>query len=119
MDESVHPSFHEYTTKFGKNNDDFLDAFWSALDKMSKLGVKASLSSAKDCESHCSGGDLTQAQTYELNKMLRDALATAEDAVIVLQDERRDEIKNLTTQVDLTTWYVPGWGPDGWTGDSW
>ncbi len=119
VDESAHPSYHTYTRKFANSNSYFMDTFFSAMDKMSKLGVRAYLHKPHECKSNCNGGKLTQSQRQYLQNALNQALGEAEEAISIVQENRYKEIKNLTTLVDPITWYVPGWTADGWVGDAW
>ncbi len=113
QDESVHPSFHKFTRKFAEDNDYFLDTFFRALDKMSKLGVRARLSKPLECRINCSGGSLTDSQVRDLRGKLSKALDEAEEAVHEVQLERKEEIKTLTTPVDMASWYMNEWTADG------
>mmetsp|Transcript_23261 Transcript_23261/g.48298 ORF Transcript_23261/g.48298 Transcript_23261/m.48298 type:complete len:505 (-) Transcript_23261:52-1566(-) len=113
QDESVHPSFHKFTRKFAENNDNFLTSFFSALDKMSKLGVRARLSKSRECRSNCSDSRLTDSQVQDLRDKLGEALHKAEEAVHEVQLERKEEVKTLTTPVDMASWYMNEWTADG------
>jgi catalase (peroxidase I) len=100
QDASVHPNFHDHTTVFANNNNYFLDTFFKALDKMSKLGVINVLSNPTPlCAKGCVIFGLDFSQEI-LESDLRFAISTAEKQLELKQESRnQEELKKLTTPV--------------------
>ena len=48
-----HPDFSAFTTSFAGSKIHFLDKFFAALEKMGRMGVKAKLLPATECEDRC------------------------------------------------------------------
>ena len=78
QDEDVHPDFHEFTVQFAENNQHFLNSFFKALDKMSKLGVdEDELQAPKHCPIPCNGNKMIgYISLHEFLKHLGGAFAT-------------------------------------------
>ena len=53
---AAHPDYSIDTQYFAASNEAFLEEFFAALQKMSKLGVMVSLFPATVCENTCGGG---------------------------------------------------------------
>ena len=110
-DSHHYPNYHEDTVKFAESNDVFLQTFFPALDKMSKLGVGFHLQSpGSGCA--CGSGGIsnsnfaTDGSEYEhLVEEIKDigsALALAEEELEAKQYKRRDEISLVTTPLHVT-----------------
>ena len=107
---SYYPNYHEDTVKFAESNDVFLQTFFPALDKMSKLGVDVHLQSpGSGCA--CGSGGIsnsnfaTDGSEYEhLVEEIKDigsALALAEEELEAKQYKRKDEISLVTTPLHV------------------
>ena len=107
---SGYPNYREDTLQFAESNDVFLQTFFPALDKMSKLGVDVHLQSPGSGCGCGSGGTsnsnyATAESEYEhLVEEIKDigsALALAEEELEAKQYKRRDEISLVTTPLHV------------------
>ena len=110
LSHSHYPNYHEDTLRFAVSNDAFLQTFFPALDKMSKLGVDVHLQSPGSGCACGSGGTsnsnfATAESEYEhLVEEIKDigsALALAEEELEAKQYKRRDEISLVTTPLHV------------------
>jgi len=98
----AHPDYSVFTTAFAANNNHFLTTFFEALQKMSRLGVTDPLFSAGPCEPPCPDapdGGITLESTVRLVKDIGNATAWADEAIRKVQEQRKDEINEKTTEV--------------------
>ena len=109
-DSHHYPNYHEDTVRFAESNDVFLQTFFPALDKMSKLGVDVHLQSPGSGCACGSGGTsnsnyATAESEYEhLVEEIKDigsALALAEEELEAKQYKRKDEISLVTTPLHV------------------
>ena len=110
LSHSYYPNYREDTLRFAASNDVFLQTFFPALDKMSKLGVAVRLQSPG---SGCACGSdgisnsnfATDGSEYEhLVEEIKDigsALALAEEELEAKQYKRKDEISLVTTPLHV------------------
>jgi len=107
---SYYPNYREDTLRFADSNDAFLQTFFPALDKMSKLGVDVDLQSPGSGCACGSGGTsnsnfAADGSEYEhLVEEIKDigsALALAEEELEAKQYNRKDEISLVTTPLHV------------------
>lgn len=91
QDKKAYPDFHSFTANFAANNGDFVNKFFAALGKMSKLGVDAKLAAPSAC-TKCDG-DGKGIIPVDLLVTLISAIGTAESEA---EDELR---KKLETEI--------------------
>ena len=107
---SGYPDYSMDTLRFADSNDAFLQTFFPALDKMSKLGVNVRLQSpGSGCA--CGSGGISNSNfaadgsEYEhLVEEIKDigsALALAEEELEAKQYKRKDEISLVTTPLHV------------------
>jgi hypothetical protein len=105
VDTAMHPHFDSFTREFAASNDVFITSFMAALDKMSKLGVTATLESAHPCVAVTppTGGGVgsapVAAPTVGFMGSMGDAIATARNRLDQTLVARQGEINTLTTPV--------------------
>ena len=110
LSHSYYPNYREDTLRFAASNDVFLQTFFPALDKMSKLGVNVHLQSpGSGCA--CGSGGISNSNfaadgsEYEhLVEEIKDigsALALAEEELEAKQYNRKDEISLVTTPLHV------------------
>jgi len=115
LDTNLHPDFSIYSIDFANENDLFIDTFFKALDKMSKLGVNVELFPAStkcDCKMVYSKEQLSNMDDFAYALLSADELldlgagqgqatVLANSATAAIQATRRDEIIKLTTPLNV------------------
>jgi Peroxidase len=115
QDTKVHPHYDSFTQEFAESNTEFINSFMAALDKMSKLGVRAPLSPARLCTlsiarpQRPAPGPPVPAPTSAPTVVIEDfseglllSVTVAEDRLEETLVERQDDIEFLTTEVNAT-----------------
>jgi len=103
---SIHPSFHTFTKEYAESPSLFLNDFFEAFEKMSTLGVTATLSLPFPCPTGACGAALfgRASQTFDFLGFLRNlgqAAAAGQAAVDAKQILREDEIVRATIVVEI------------------
>eukprot|EP00543_Licmophora_paradoxa_P004758 CAMPEP_0202453988 /NCGR_PEP_ID=MMETSP1360-20130828/11830_1 /ASSEMBLY_ACC=CAM_ASM_000848 /TAXON_ID=515479 /ORGANISM="Licmophora paradoxa, Strain CCMP2313" /LENGTH=449 /DNA_ID=CAMNT_0049073199 /DNA_START=285 /DNA_END=1631 /DNA_ORIENTATION=+ len=97
-----HPDFHQFTVKFSKDNALFLTKFFEALNKMSKLGVRAPLffpHSCTSCFRRLSSNAISPSMMMELDNI--------EDATVITEksddsdDDKENKRSNILKKVEI------------------
>jgi hypothetical protein len=98
---NAHPHFDTFTREFAGSNEQFINAFMAALDKMSKLGVRSPLRPARPCTAGADGptspASAPAAADFVSGMMV--SVEEAEEGLAETMVERQDEIVALTTPV--------------------
>lgn len=126
---SGHPNFRGFSEAFAANNTVFLDTFFPAFDKLTKLGVDPKKLSPATTSCACGSRRLTQVERhlvgysgaltandlFALARGFGDAMARATMTTIKWQCMREDEIIWLTTETNVTASTGPTMAPSSAT----